>query len=65
MRDMERRLDKLEAGTGTGLSPSAKAWLGHPLRPDEQRTLERELASEGAAIDTAGFSPEAHRWLAR
>ena len=65
MKDMARRLDNLEVGTGTDLSPAAKAWLGRPLTGDEQRTLEGELAGERAAIDTASFSPEARRWLAR
>ena len=65
MKDMARRLDNLEAGTGATLSPAARAWLGHPLSAGEQRSLEAELTSECAAIDTASFSPEARRWLAR
>lgn len=65
MKDMGRRLDNLETGSGTVLSPSAKVWLGRPLTSDEQRALEAELARECAAIDTASFSPEARRWLAR
>ena len=65
MKDMARRLDKLEAGTATALSPSAKVWLGHRLSADEQRSLEREMAGECAAINTADLSPEARRWLAQ
>ena len=65
MKDMGRRLDNLEAGTGETLSPAARAWLGHRLSAVEQRSLEAELASERAPIDTASFSPEARRWLSR
>ena len=65
MKDMARRLDNLEIGTGSGLSPSAMAWLGHPLRANEQRSLQAELARECATIDTVSLSPEARRWLAR
>ena len=65
MKDFARRLDNLEAGNGSALSPSARAWLGHSLSADEQRSLEVELSRECAVIDTANFSPEARRWLAR
>ena len=67
MKDMGRRLDNLEAGTGETLSPKVRAWLGWELTDAERTTLNNEPTVDRAldAIDTASLSPEARRWLAR
>lgn len=61
MKALAKRVDTLEtARSGSGLSPAAKAWLGHKLTPAEQSAL---AAWVPEPVDTGSFSQELKTWL--
>ena len=61
--NLGRRVNALEAGQHSELSPAVKQWLGWPLTDAEREALASQPPLDLDAIDTTGLSQEMKAWL--